>query len=86
MSNFDLLWPKANIAAAADDGWLLAYTIDSGKRTGMLMPHPHGPALPDPNRAMRHVIKFAQKGSKLHLAAIKAMQASKVPVDKKGRK
>jgi hypothetical protein len=77
MSKVDLTWPEERAKEAAADGWLLAYTVDSGKKTGGYMVFPVGPRLPDPTRAMRHVIAQAQVGTRLHMAAIRAMQASR---------
>jgi hypothetical protein len=82
MSKNDLSWPEDRARAAAEDGWLLAYTVDAGKAHAYYMTYPHGPKHPDPTRVMRHVVQQATRGSKLHLAALHAISASRLPTAK----
>jgi hypothetical protein len=80
MSNNDLTWTAEQAAASVTDGWLLAVTVDEGKTHGYLHTYPHGPRFKDPTMAMRWVVENAQRGSKFHIAALRAIAASRVPI------
>lgn len=77
MSKFDLTWPEERVRAAAEDGWQLAYMVDSGKAHAVYHTFPIGPRHQDPTRTLQHVIACAKQGSKLHLAALHAIGASR---------
>jgi hypothetical protein len=85
MSKNDLSWPEDRVRAAAEDGWLLAYTVDSGKTHAYYSAFPHGPRHVDPFRTLRHLVQQAQRGSKLHLAALHAIGASRMPASAKDK-
>jgi hypothetical protein len=78
-------WTPKQAEDAAEDGWLLALTIDSGQTHAYYRVYPYGPKHGNqPTKAAKHVLDRARRGSKLHVHALQLMTASRIdPKEKK---
>jgi len=80
-SNFDLIWTQEQKKQAADEGWELGIVIDMGKpvSTAYLDVFDKGPKFKDRSQAARFVLAQAHSGSRLHINALSARAASRMP-------
>jgi len=79
MSKFDSIWPLDHINAAAAEGWLLAYTVDSGSpiESACLEVFLNGTKALDRAKLVKFIVHQARQGSKLHRDAMTVILASK---------
>lgn len=87
-SNFDLLWTRDQQQQALAEGWEVARVVDEGKpvSAAYLDVFDCGPKFANKRAAMRHVIEQARGRSTLHIAALGACQASRIPPQPHERK
>jgi hypothetical protein len=85
MSKFDLMWNEEHRVAAAAEGWELGLTVDAGRpiSTTYFAIYPVDARFKSRHHAARFVLERAQQKSKLHINALSACSASRMPTGKK---
>lgn len=84
----DTIWPAKCREQAHEEGWELALTVDEHMpiESAYLHIYHYGPTFKVRNEAARHVLQCAQGGSKLHIRALSACQATRSGPGTKGKK
>lgn len=79
MSNLDSTWPEAHAKASANEGWILAWTINSGDQVNRAYMEMFqlGPRFKTRAALVKHVIDAARAGSKLHATAMGVVLATR---------
>lgn len=89
MSNLEPFWTERQAAEAAGEGWQLAWVVDSGKSISTARIEvfdTENPRFKSRHDAMKFVSSQALARSKLHLEAMQALSASRIPPQTKRKK
>lgn len=83
MRSLEPLWPDDSARAARAEGWEIVMVVDNGKPVSswyfMIFDCQDSTLLKDRRHAEQHVQNKAQAGSKLHISAMSAVMASRMP-------
>lgn len=87
-TTIDSIWSAEHRSAAREEGWELTFTVDEGKpvQSAYLHIFNYGPKFNGRNEAAAHVLRAAQGGSKLHIRALSACQATRAGAGMKGKR